>query len=156
GRSMEEWARDVVALGEGYTTPRTDLDRYAGRKTLDLYWQRKDANGVKGTLQIAHAFLGLRLECAQCHRHPHDVWQQDDLLSFANCFPRVRQPGFQGDNEKKYAEAAVEFRKLNAEIKRLNEEAKKRKEDKSKPLDDAGKKEVADMERKAKLLDEVA
>jgi hypothetical protein len=156
GRSMEEWAHDVVALAEGYTTPRADLDLYAGRKTLDLYWQRKDSGGVKGALQVAHAFLGLRLECAQCHRHPHDVWQQDDLLSFANFFMRVRQPGFQGDNEKKYAEAAVEFRKLGAESKRLADEVKKRREDKAKPPDEAAKKELAQMERRGKLLDEVA
>ena len=62
---------------------------------------------MPAALQVAHAFLGLRLECAQCHRHPHDVWQQDDLLSFANFFMRVRTIGFQGDNEKKYPEVAA-------------------------------------------------
>ena len=147
GRSMEEWAREVVTLSEGYRSPRTDLDLYARRKTLDLYWQRKDSAGVKGTLQIAHAFLGLRLECAQCHRHPHDVWQQDDLLSFANFFMRVRQPGFQGDNEKKFPEAAVEFRKLNEEGKKLADEAKKRREAKFKDLDAAAKKAKPDADR---------
>src|SRR5437764_391553 len=90
-------------------------------------WLRKDSAGVKGAMQVAHSFLGLRLECAQCHRHPHDVWQQDDLLSFANFFMRVRQPGFQGDNEKKYPEVGAEFRRINAEAKRLTEEVKKRK-----------------------------
>ena len=44
-------------------------------------------------MQFAHAFLGLRLQCAQCHRHPYDVWQQDDLLSFANLFTAVNTGG---------------------------------------------------------------
>src|SRR5262249_35833104 len=79
-RSLDDWAQEVTALTEGFATPRTDLDVYRKRKTLDIYWQRRDAGGVKGTLQVAHSFLGLRLECAQCHRHPHDVWRQDDLL----------------------------------------------------------------------------
>src|SRR5262249_1116625 len=57
---------------------------------LDLFWHRYDATGVKGTIQIAHAFLGLRLQCAECHRHPSDLWTQDDLLSFANFFMRIR------------------------------------------------------------------
>ncbi len=155
GRSVDDWSKEVVALADGFTTPRTDCDLYAGRKTLDIYWQRRDAAGVKGTLQIAHTFLGLRLECAQCHRHPHDVWQQDDLLSFANFFMRVRQAGFGGENEKKYPETAVEFRRINQEAKRLADEVKKRKETKTPPLDEAAKREIASMERKSKYLDEV-
>ena len=81
GRTLEEWAAEVVALQDGYKSNRTDLELYAKRQTSEAYWQRRDAVGVPGTLQVAHAFLGLRLECAKCHRHPHDVWQQDDLLS---------------------------------------------------------------------------
>ena len=68
---------------------------------------------------------------------------------------RVRQAGFQGDNEKKYPEASAEFKKLNQEAKRLADEVKKRKETKSPPPDDAAKREIAAMERKSKYLDEV-
>src|SRR5262249_49427888 len=105
GRNLEEWAKEVAAMQEGDATGRPDLAMYSSRKTLDLYWQRKAANGVTGALQVAHTFLGLRLECAQCHRHPHDVWQQDDLLSFANFFTRVRGSGFNPGNEKKSPDA---------------------------------------------------
>jgi DNA-binding transcriptional regulator YiaG len=80
---------------------------------------------VNAALQVAHTFLGLRLECAQCHRHPHDVWQQDDLLSFANFFMPVRKIGFQGDNEKKFPEVAAVFKRMNAEAKTLAEQVKK-------------------------------
>lgn len=170
GRSLDEWAKEVIAVSAGYTTPRTDLDRYRSRKTLDLYWQRKAAAGVPGTLQIAHAFLGLRLECAQCHRHPHDVWQQDDLLSFANFFLHVRQPGFQGGNEKKFPQVAAYVKNLTAEAKKLTAQAKQLRETRGKQLDAAAKKskskeaqaalkafqhEVAELERRAKLLPEI-
>ena len=64
--------------------------------------------------------------------------------------------GFQGENEKKFPEAAAEFRKLNAEAKRLADEVKKRREMKDKPLDEAAKRELAEMERKSKALPEVA
>ncbi len=140
GRSMEEYAAEVKSLFEGYGPGRTDLELYAKRKTLDLYWQRRGSDGVSGTLQVAHAFLGLRLECAQCHRHPHDVWQQDDLLDFANFFMRVRTVGFQGDNEKKFADAAAFYKKFNDEGKTLEAEVKKRKEGEGKKLDDEAKK----------------
>src|SRR5262249_31346220 len=129
------WSREVVSLSEGFTTPRTDLAVYIRRKTLDLYWQRRGAQGVTGAMQVAHAFLGLRLECAQCHRHPHDVWQQDDLLSFANFFMRVREPGFQGNNEKNFPEAAVFFKRYEEEGKRLAEQVKKLKDTKGKEFE---------------------
>ena len=139
GRSLDEWSAEVVALQEGYKSPREDLTLYSKRKTLDAYWQRKEAIGIPGTLQIAHAFLGLRLECAQCHRHPHDVWQQDDLLSFANFFMNVRRVGFQGDNEKRYPEEANLFKQFEAEGKQLAEEVKQLKEGPGKELAEKAK-----------------
>ncbi|MBL8792662.1 MAG: DUF1549 domain-containing protein, partial [Planctomycetia bacterium] len=153
GRTVEEWAQETTALFEGYTTGRPDLAVYASRKTLDLYWQRKDAGGVKGALQAAHTFLGLRLECAQCHRHPHDVWQQDDLLSFANFFMRVRGSGFQGGNEKRFPEVADYVKKMNDEAKKLAEDAKKMKDEApNKKLEGEAAKFVVEMERRRKML----
>lgn len=147
GRSLDEWAAEIVALQEGSTLPRQDLALYAQRKTLDIYWQRKDAVGVPGAMQVAHAFLGLRLECAQCHRHPHDVWQQDDLLGLANFFMRVRRVGFEGDNEKKFPEQAALFKKFEGESKQLGEEAKKLKEGTGKQLAEAATKAVSEANR---------
>ncbi len=169
GRSLDAWGKEVIDVNEGYTTPRTDITLYAKRKTLDLYWQRRASAGVSGTLQVAHSFLGLRLECAQCHRHPHDIWQQDDLLSFANFFMHVRQPGFQGDSEKKFPETAAYVKNMNAESKKLADQAKQMrdtvgkkldaeaKQSKSKEAQDALMKfqmEVGTLERRAKALPE--
>lgn len=169
GRSLDEWGKEVIAVNDGYTTPRADITLYAGRKTLDLYWQRRASAGVPGTLQLAHSFLGLRLECAQCHRHPHDVWQQDDLLSFANFFMHVRQPGFQGDNEKRFPENAAYVKKMNDEAKKLGEQAKQMRDTIGKKLDADAKaskskeaqealakfqKEVGALERRAKAMPE--
>src|SRR5262249_16771689 len=64
GRSLEDYGQEVIAIQEGYKPNRTDLEIYRDRKTLDLYWQRNHSHGVDAALQVAHAFLGLRLECA--------------------------------------------------------------------------------------------
>jgi hypothetical protein len=139
GRDVETWAREIVQMEEGYAPGRKDLEVYRRRRTLDLYWQRSSSSGVAAALQVAHAFLGLRLECAQCHRHPHDVWQQDDLLSFANFFLRVRKIGFQGDNEKKFPEVAAIFQRMNGEAKVLADRAKKLRDNEFKKLSAAAK-----------------
>jgi hypothetical protein len=147
GRTVEQYAAEVKAMFEGYAPGRPDLALYAKRQTLDLYWQRRGADGVTGAMQVAHAFLGLRLECAQCHRHPHDNWRQEDLLEFANFFVRVRKVGFQGDNEKKFPDTAALFKKFNDEGKKLEADVKKRKEGEGKKLDEAAKKAKADADK---------
>lgn len=39
--------------------------------------------------QVAQAFLGVRIECAQCHHHPYDRWSQTDYQGMAAHFGRV-------------------------------------------------------------------
>lgn len=90
GRTKDEWIEEVQRMWQEESDGRKPWTVYRSRKTLDLYWHRYDATGVKGAIQVAHAFLGLRLQCAECHRHPTDIWTQDDLLSFANFFQRLR------------------------------------------------------------------
>ena len=171
GRDIQAWAAEIQRMEEGYAPGRKDCEIYKGRKTLDLYWQRSSSAGVPAALQVAHSFLGLRLECAQCHRHPHDVWQQDDLLSFANFFMNVRKIGFQGDNEKKYPEVAAIFKKMNDDAKKLTDDAKKLRDGEYKKAETAAKttksaaaqaefekvkQRLTDMERESKLLPEAA
>lgn len=45
----------------------------------------------KVALQTAYAYLGIHLECAQCHKHPHDRWTQNDFFRFAAAFAYVDQ-----------------------------------------------------------------
>src|SRR5205823_10295026 len=97
-------------------------------------------------------------------------WQQDDLLSFANFFMHVRQPGFQDGNTKKFPDVAEHVKGLEAEAKKLSEQVKQMKEGRGKQLDAEAKKtkspeaqdelkkfqhEVAALERRGKLLPEV-
>lgn len=148
GRSEEEWIKEVRALADEESKAGPDLVAYSSRRTLDLYWQRTNAAGVKGTLQITHALLGLRMECAQCHRHPQDVWQQDDLLSFANFFMRVSTGGGNGSSPGVVTQAE----KLTGEVKKLKEDVKKlqdKTKDKKLP-----KEELTRLQQEAKALGE--
>ena len=144
-RSLDEYAQEVVDLLEAYGPGQKDVELYRQRKTLDLYWQRRYANGVTGAMQVAHSFLGLRLECAQCHRHPHDVWQQDDFLSFANFFMRVRPVGYTDEIKKLDPGKAAVAKKLGEEGKKLEQEAKKLKDAEAKKHDDEVKKATSDV-----------
>ncbi len=38
---------------------------------------------------VAQVFLGMRIQCAQCHNHPFDRWTMDDYYGFAAFFAQV-------------------------------------------------------------------
>ena len=46
-----------------------------------------------GAEKSAQRFLGLRLQCAQCHDHPFDIWTQDDYFGLAAAFAKVERSG---------------------------------------------------------------
>lgn len=42
----------------------------------------------------AQIFMGMRIQCAQCHNHPFDRWTMNDYYSFAAFFAQIgRKPG---------------------------------------------------------------
>ena len=45
--------------------------------------------------RVARAFLGVRLDCAQCHDHPFEPWRQADFQGLAAFFGQV-ESGFSG------------------------------------------------------------
>ncbi|QDV41141.1 hypothetical protein Enr13x_09790 [Stieleria neptunia] len=94
-------SRDRHAVGEFIrrcaetpTDVALDAASYAAKPTLDLYWARREANERVNLESLsertAAAFLGVRMECARCHKHPFDRWTQNDHRSFANVFAQIR------------------------------------------------------------------
>lgn len=64
---------------------------FADQPYLPYFWSR---NGFQTpeqrALGFAYTFLGVRIQCAQCHKHPFDEWTKDDFARFQNFFVRVR------------------------------------------------------------------
>jgi hypothetical protein len=93
GQDLSGWIAAESTRMETARAKGTDLG-YADQPFLDLYWRRLDGNGPIAPESMAEltgsAFLGLRLQCAQCHRHPTDRWTQADYRAFTNVFARVR------------------------------------------------------------------
>lgn len=64
---------------------------YADRDGLPLYWARRNfQKPEERAIGFAYAFLGVRIECAQCHKHPFDQWSKDDFEQFASLFSPFR------------------------------------------------------------------
>jgi hypothetical protein len=57
------------------------------------YYQN-ELDTLKVAENVAQVFLGMRIQCAQCHNHPFDRWTMDDYYGFANFFAQIgRKPG---------------------------------------------------------------
>jgi hypothetical protein len=52
-------------------------------------------SGADATTELAaeasRIFLGIQIQCAQCHDHPSDVWKREQFHQFAAYFARVRE-----------------------------------------------------------------
>ncbi len=44
---------------------------------------------LKVAENAAQVFMGMRLQCAQCHNHPFDRWTMDDYYGFASFFTQI-------------------------------------------------------------------
>ena len=52
------------------------------------YYQN-ETDTLKVAENVAQVFMGMRIQCAQCHNHPFDRWTMDDYYSFAAFFSQI-------------------------------------------------------------------
>jgi hypothetical protein len=85
GQSYDDYARQTSA----YFRDQAPAN-FALRPTMPHFWTRQNVGKPEEkALSFAHSFLGIRLECAQCHKHPYDQWTQDDFKQLASLLAGV-------------------------------------------------------------------
>jgi len=79
-----------------YCTEMSEISRdgsdanYADRPFMEYYWARRDFREVEArAIAFAYSFMGVRIQCAQCHKHPFDQWSKDDFHQFKQFFAGV-------------------------------------------------------------------
>lgn len=83
-----------------------DPKDFADRRTMPHYWSRRTLKeSADKALAVAHSFMGIRLQCAQCHKHPWDQWTKDDFDQFSEFFDGVKY-GVKADADADYRELA--------------------------------------------------
>ena len=122
GLTPQEWIEQTKKVDEG-GAKGFDTTAYADRKTLDLFWRRQQqVPADQWSQKVAAAFLGVRLECAECHKHPYDRWTQADYRAFANVFTQMtfNQNQFSSTEVKKLADALNAERRGDTTVKKNN------------------------------------
>jgi len=101
GQSYDEYATQVSA----YFRDDSPAD-FSDRETMPHYWTRRSMEKPMESAQaFAQNFLGIRLQCAQCHKHPFAPWTQDDFTEFSRFFENVKF-GVEPQAEQRYRELA--------------------------------------------------
>src|SRR5206468_386397 len=90
------WLQDKIAKNVPFNQIVKDLIDSSGgtfeNPATNYYQTERDA--LKIAENTAQVFMGMRIQCAQCHNHPFDRWTQDDYYGFADFFSQVsRKPG---------------------------------------------------------------
>jgi hypothetical protein len=99
-RPYNALVRDLIA-GQGIWTDQPEINFVT--VTFDPAVKRPDPERLAA--RTARAFLGVRLDCAQCHDHPFQAWKRQDFQGLAAFFGQVQNSamGFRDDGKTVYA-----------------------------------------------------
>ena len=99
---FHEWVREAVAQNRPYDAVVQELitargSTYQQGPTNYYRIEQQPAGRAETTAQV---FLGIRLSCARCHKHPFDQWTTDDYWNFAAFTGKVGVRGGELYNEQ--------------------------------------------------------
>jgi hypothetical protein len=86
--AMTRWLRRQFAENRPYDAMVRELVTARGNVRSEgpaAYFKALDTPELQAR-GISQTFLGVRIECAQCHHHPSDRWSQDDYFGMAGLF----------------------------------------------------------------------
>ena len=77
----DQWVQELLgASGGTFKNPPTN------------YYQN-ETDILKVTENVAQVFMGMRIQCAQCHNHPFDRWTMNDYYGFMAFFSQIGRKG---------------------------------------------------------------
>jgi hypothetical protein len=105
-RLIYNYLRKSVRDDKPYNEFATELLTAAGnldsQPLANFWWVDEVAVPETYATNVSQVFLGVRLQCAQCHNHPFEKWTQDDFWGFAGFFARmgVKKDTYQNDESQ--------------------------------------------------------
>jgi hypothetical protein len=94
---VQNWLRNRFAENMRYDRIVSELlVATGGRETGPaLFYTALELKPEELAANTARIFLGLQIQCAQCHDHPFDHWKQTDFWGYAAFFAQLQQNGAQ-------------------------------------------------------------
>ena len=100
--AFHAWVRDSLLANKPYDHFVRELLAATGTVIGNppVAWYKRVKEPKNQIEDVAQLFLGVRMQCAQCHHHPFERWSQDDYYSLSAFFSQVgRKPsGTRGED----------------------------------------------------------
>lgn len=92
-RAFEEWLAGQFSTGQSWAEITTALLTATGdvreNGATHLFFAHA-AEPEEVASEVSRIFLGIQIQCANCHDHPTDQWKRDQFHTLAAFFPRVQ------------------------------------------------------------------
>ena len=93
--AFHAWMRDSLLANKPYDEIVRQILAATGTIVANpaVAWYKRVKEPNQQIEDVAQLFLGVRMQCAQCHHHPFERWSQHDYYSLAAFFSQVgRKP----------------------------------------------------------------
>jgi hypothetical protein len=100
GESYREYCESMTEVCQDQSG-----EKFADRPGNIYYWARNNFKTTEDrVIGFAYSFLGVRIQCAQCHKHPFDQWSKSDFENFERLFGGIQanQNSVANDAKKEY------------------------------------------------------
>lgn len=90
--TFEAWMKQKLAENASWSKIATDLLTATGKTQQDgqtalVFAHLGDAEELAA--ESSRIFLGIQIQCANCHDHPTDIWKREQFHQLAAFFPRI-------------------------------------------------------------------
>jgi hypothetical protein len=83
--------REFIEEQSTFTSTADPADYAAIGNPMPHFWYRDNiTRPTDKALAFGYTFMGVRLDCAQCHKHPYDQWSKRDFELFTEFFTRIK------------------------------------------------------------------
>jgi hypothetical protein len=100
--AFHAWVRDSLLANKPYDQFVRELLAATGTVLGNppVAWYKRVKDPKSQLEDVAQLFLGVRMQCAQCHHHPFERWSQDDYYALGAFFAQVgRKPSGKRDED---------------------------------------------------------
>lgn len=127
-RSFVDWMTENLSENRGWDEIANDIvtatgDVRVNGNTALIFAQEGVAEDVAG--EVSRIFLGIQMQCANCHDHPWDRWNRDQFHELTAFFPRISVRPVREDNQLRSYEIVSVDRSVNPQdrFRQLKENA---------------------------------
>jgi Protein of unknown function (DUF1549)/Protein of unknown function (DUF1553)/Bacterial Ig-like domain (group 2) len=100
--AFHAWIRDSLLANTPYDQLVRELLAATGNVIANpaAAWYKRVKEPKQQIEDVAQLFLGVRMQCAQCHHHPFERWSQDDYYGLAAFFSQVGRKPAEANGEE--------------------------------------------------------